>query len=123
LSGSIVERRRVTCLGLVVGLDGSCVERVSWSSEVDVRSFSRGRIRAESAAEAERRGRAESVRVVARRRWLQKRQCWVRIGSFCGVVVEDILRVEIWWMEVRGGLRSRSVIWLMGSRRMSDIMT
>jgi hypothetical protein len=84
----------VTCfaLELDLGLEGACVE--VGSSSVVVRSFSRGRIKAESAAGGERRGRVERVRVVARRRWLQKRQCWVRIGSFVG---EDILRLVDGW--------------------------
>ena len=78
----------VTCLGLGLVVEGGCVEGDSSSVDVVVRSFSRGRIRALSAAGEDRRGRVDRLRVVARRRWLQKRQCWVRIGSFVG---EDIL--------------------------------
>jgi len=48
--------------------------------------FSSGRIMALSLLSPARRGRVERVRVVARRRWLQKLQCWVWIGR-----VEDIL--------------------------------
>lgn len=67
----------------------------SWSSSDEERSFSRGRIRAESVAGDLRRGRSERDRVVARRRWLQKRQCWVRIGrvGFVDGGVSNILRV------------------------------
>lgn len=69
--------------------------------DVVLRSFSRGRISALSAPGEDRRGRVDRLRVVARRRWLQKRQCWVRIGSFV-VVGEDMLRVGRWRQVVVG---------------------
>lgn len=42
--------------------------------------LSSGRMSALSWDPLSRRGRADRSRVVARRRWLQKRQCCVRIG-------------------------------------------
>lgn len=51
---------------------------VSWGTSWE--SFdSRGRIMALSLLSPVRRGRVFRVRVVASKRWLQKRQCWVRI--------------------------------------------
>lgn len=104
----------MTCFGLALVVEGVCVCMEVDSSSV-LRSFSRGRIRALSAPGEDRRGRVDRRRVVARRRWLQKRQCWVRIGRFVG---EDILRFEgwadggVWWMGV-----------VVGVRRMSDSLS
>lgn len=71
------------------------------------RSFSRGRISALSAAGGWRRGRVDRTRVVARRRWEQKVQWRVWIGSVgfwisgADVGGVDILRVGgggwSWW--------------------------
>ena len=67
-------------------------------SSSEARSFSKGRIKALSPAGSVRRGRVVRDRVVARRRWEQKRQCWVWIGSFVGGWVGGVdifgLRVE-----------------------------
>lgn len=63
----------------------------------EVCSFSNGRIRDASVAGAERRGRVVRERVVARRRWLQKRQCWVWIGRVC----VDILVFGGGWYDCR----------------------
>lgn len=79
----------MTCL-----VDVVVVVVVVESGSLEVCSFSRGRIRDASVAGELRRGRVERERVVARRRWLQKRQCWVWIGRVC----VDILGV--WWRVV-----------------------
>ena len=55
---------------------------------------SKGRFMALSLLSPVRRGRVFRVRVVASKRWLQNRQCWVRIlwrGMPVVVVVSDIV--------------------------------
>ena len=75
----------------------------SSSSSAVLLSRGRGRIKAPSLAGSFRRGREETERVVARRRWLQKRQWWVWTGRRGGDCSEDVVVV------VGGGVGSSGV--------------
>lgn len=76
------------------------VDSVLESVEAD--SAERGIIIALSRASPPRRGRVDMSRVVERRRWLQKRQCWVRIGRRWVVILRFERVLVDWWSGLVG---------------------